>query len=680
MRGASGAQARRRWRVWSLLSVMVAVGMLVWATWSQFNLNAFGCDPFGYARQADLFRENGLINGFDTRIDTPETRAIVQVAKSVVGDPFFWSSGVAPYCHHYEELSGRIILQYPPGTGFLLSAFPEPVAMAYWVIIGCALVAALYVGLVVHLRPKRSSTLLAFLAIGVTFWLITRVGATGSPSIPFSIFLCPVVVLLSFIAFPTNGAAGHKGAALVFGLMCGFLLSIRLANIFLLIGLAAQVGVSTRIWRFDRIGLNVKSIIWAVAPFILTGPAMILYANHVNTGNAFITTYGHADTSPPALSIDLVFDNLRFYFGTWFGTPPLVIAIALVVLRFLSKPKEWWACIQRPAVAGALACMVVSVFYFLTHDISIEYYLVPPSIFVISMLCIESQFVNSRRENDGKSHVAWKIVALVFVAFVVARGAIVEPFRPPVTLPKEVFQDKTILWAEHSSGTSLYYLGKVASALALIAPELREDVVLSLARQGWTQYFVLDSKEMYRTRNLLTSSMRLSDVGSATNFGTFPVWRLEPDGITEKRERMKISSVAMRKYTPEELGRVKLNFEEIDRRLDSVVVDFEIVNPNDVAISAISNSPIRISWRFLDAQGTPKTGWDTRKNLPFDIPAHSSLKMNLLIDPAMEVEGGALQISFVQEGDFWAHDVGFVPLTVPWKATNRPLASDTPTR
>jgi hypothetical protein len=75
--------------------------------------------------------------------------------------------------------------------------------------------------------------------------------------------------------------------------------------------------------------------------------------------------------------------------------------------------------------------------------------------------------------------------------------------------------------------------------------------------------------------------------------------------------------------------------------------------------------PIRISWRFINSSGVPASGWDTRKDLPFYIGPNSSLNMRVFIDPNMEIKDGALQISLVQEGVFWGHDIGLAPLTIP---------------
>ena len=36
-----------------------------------------------------------------------------------------WDEAMAPHAHHYAPQSGYVIVQYPPGTGLVLSMFPQ---------------------------------------------------------------------------------------------------------------------------------------------------------------------------------------------------------------------------------------------------------------------------------------------------------------------------------------------------------------------------------------------------------------------------------------------------------------------------------------------------------------------------------------------------------------------------
>jgi len=81
-----------------------------------------------------------------------------------------------------------------------------------------------------------------------------------------------------------------------------------------------------------------------------------------------------------------------------------------------------------------------------------------------------------------------------------------------------------------------------------------------------------------------------------------------------------------------------------------------------------SNKPIRVSWRFIDFNGNPITGGDdTRADLLCDIPAKGSIVVILpLIETNHATATGYFQVSLVQEGIFWLHDLGNAPASKNW--------------
>jgi hypothetical protein len=71
--------------------------------------------------------------------------------------------------------------------------------------------------------------------------------------------------------------------------------------------------------------------------------------------------------------------------------------------------------------------------------------------------------------------------------------------------------------------------------------------------------------------------------------------------------------------------------------------------------------PIRLSWRFVDVSAPPPVldnGWVQRTDLPFDVPAHSHMPMSIAVDMPSKAGRYKLQVSIVQEGVVWFHDVG----------------------
>jgi hypothetical protein len=133
-------------------------------------------------------------------------------------------------------------------------------------------------------------------------------------------------------------------------------------------------------------------------------------------------------------------------------------------------------------------------------------------------------------------------------------------------------------------------------------------------------------------------------------------WLKNPPSITN----------AVRIYSPEEFKALSLSAGSIVKRGDQLHARLTISNSSSIAFAATSslNKPIRISWRYIDAKGQPLSGWDARKNLLFDIPAHGNLQAYIPLDSSKIGVAEAVQISLVQESVFWAHDIGMDTLLV----------------
>src|SRR6201992_3708415 len=92
----------------------------IW-TISRWNESRGVFDDICYLRQAHLFQRFGLA-GFDTdmsRDDDGYLKAkLTQIAFAGCNDP-----KEAP-CHNFMPATGKLVIQYPPGVGMVLAAFP----------------------------------------------------------------------------------------------------------------------------------------------------------------------------------------------------------------------------------------------------------------------------------------------------------------------------------------------------------------------------------------------------------------------------------------------------------------------------------------------------------------------------------------------------------------------------
>lgn len=135
-----------------------------------------------------------------------------------------------------------------------------------------------------------------------------------------------------------------------------------------------------------------------------------------------------------------------------------------------------------------------------------------------------------------------------------------------------------------------------------------------------------------------------------------PSWWSNPPQITW----------ADRVYSSDEFSKLSFEAAKILELQGNKYLTFRLHNGGAITLSALSRvkRPIRLSWRYLDAACQPRTGWDTRKDIPFDIPAQGDLELTLPLDPASMTGSCGIEVSIVQEAVFWGHDVGVTPLHV----------------
>lgn len=82
-----------------------------------------------------------------------------------------------------------------------------------------------------------------------------------------------------------------------------------------------------------------------------------------------------------------------------------------------------------------------------------------------------------------------------------------------------------------------------------------------------------------------------------------------------------------------------------------------------------SNGPVRLSWRFVsvsaDAEGRTSLGWDARKSLYWCIEAGGSRMTDISVEMPTVPGTYLFEVSLVQEGVAWLHDLGMNIARVP---------------
>jgi hypothetical protein len=504
----------------------IAIGLLIGCTWRQADLFAVGCDAFGYARQAELLRDKGLPDGLDTRIDVEEARFLTGIAKAITPDSTQYFEAIAPHCHHYNARVDRIILQYPPGTGLVLAIFPENVSLGLAFILAMTLIAGVFTIAMLRARPTALSLAIACAALAFIEIIMARPAALDSASIAMSAALIPLCAFLAAVAFPPQDDDVSWTAALFLGLAAGFLVTLRLPNIFPLAGLACTIAINRRLWRPSEIGSSLAALIAALIG-AGAGLAPLLAANGFNAGSPLATTYSPIDAAPPVLTRDLLLQNLAYYFGSGFAAPVVIVALAALILRGLVLWRWPKAGVGFGPILGAAVCYFLSLTYFCTHTIQIPYYMFPASLMTLCLLVFDMLAVQPGGVAGMNRFDAGCVVAALAI-FVVVRCAFVAPRPHWAVLPDEVRAKEAIVWADMTNGTAFYYDHKYAAKLNFTSNCMQDALLRAIAARGRPQYFIEDSADMSEIVRRFAKSVPLQKIGVFdNNYQKSPIWKLD---------------------------------------------------------------------------------------------------------------------------------------------------------
>ncbi len=368
-----------------ILKILCAIGFLtvlasnIWSisTW----IEARGVyDDICYLRQAHLFERFGL-RGIDTNIVLDDDQYFAGRLKAI-GFPE-WKDVKRFPCHTWIPDAEKYVLQYPPGTGFILSLFPA----GFQVIPLYVLASVIAVGF----------SLIA-LTYAVTFYRLLLVTAFGDSAIYLMInptkasySVAPTMMVCALAGFLTAKLfkAEPRNQVLLWallGLLIGLSVNFRLPNLFLAAGYCLYLAGAFLLARSRETFLQGAS--FGIA--FLIGIAPTLIANAINAGSPFSTTYGGVDVAPPELN-------------------PAVLLSYLVDVQFilLAISVGWTVLLWRfgrgraRQVTGLVALnLAVNLIFFMTHPIFTPYYIIPIDMLSLWTLLFATLDLRGERAAD----------------------------------------------------------------------------------------------------------------------------------------------------------------------------------------------------------------------------------------------------------------------------------------
>ena len=329
----------------------------IW-TISKWNESRGVYDDICYLRQAHLFQRFGA-SGLDTNISKDDDGYMLRKLQEInfpdPGDPARWP------CHTFTPVLNKVVLQYPPGTGFVLALFPSGFQVIPLYVAASVGIFA-FALLALARAATRSAVALAGVFGIVALYLMIN-PTKSSYSVAPTMVVCALAGFLTARLFASSGAHRILLAAVV-GLLIGLSVNFRLPNLFLSAGYAVFFLIA--FLRARNINTFWQGLSFGIA--FLIGMAPTLIANAINAGSPFSTTYGGVDAVPPELDAAVLLQYMRD--GQF---PLLLIAVAWVVTLWRSEGRV----ATRQSVAVVVLNLVINLIFFMTHPIFTPYYVIP---------------------------------------------------------------------------------------------------------------------------------------------------------------------------------------------------------------------------------------------------------------------------------------------------------------
>jgi hypothetical protein len=348
-------------------------------------------DDICYLRQAHLFQKYGL-GGLNTDAARDDDHYLSSKLKQIGFAS--WSDVTAAPCHTPMPASKKQVIQYPPGTGFVLALFPPgfqviPMYVSATVIVfGFALLGIFYA------RSKAAILLTAGFGCLAIYMMINP--AKASYSVAPTVAACALAGFVTARLFLAEQRRDRLLLAGLIGLVLGVAVNFRLPNLFLSAGYFLFFGFV--FLRSRKLEAFLQGGLFGVA--YLVGIAPTLIANAINAGSPFATTYGGdpTDLRPPTIDTRILWayvTDLQFVL--------LILAGAWVVLilRLYSGSGT-----RSVALVTALN-LAVNVAFFMTHPTFNPYYTIPIAMLSLWSLLFASVMRPAESGDDrlwGRQH------------------------------------------------------------------------------------------------------------------------------------------------------------------------------------------------------------------------------------------------------------------------------------
>jgi hypothetical protein len=337
-------------------------------------------DDVCYLRQAHLFQRFGL-GGLDTNLSRDDDHYLDSKLKEIG-----FSASQSPPCHTLMPATNKFVMQYPPGTGFVLASFPRGFQVIPLYVLTTVLIFGLAL-LGIYLARTTPSIFLATAFGCVAVYLMIN-PTKASYSMAPTMVACALAGFLTARFFIAGQPAHRLFLAGLMGLVIGLSVNFRLPNLFLSSGYLLFFAISF-LWS-RKIEVALQGALFGAA--LLAGMAPTLLANAINAGSPFSTTYGGADVTAPDFSLGIVRQyvaDMQFVL--------LVLAGAWTVLMWRSNRGDGMSRIALVTAGNLLLNMA----FFMSHPIFTPYYTIPIAMLSLWSLLFASLMQPAEAVDDS---------------------------------------------------------------------------------------------------------------------------------------------------------------------------------------------------------------------------------------------------------------------------------------
>jgi hypothetical protein len=346
------------WKLLCGVGFLVTLASNVWSISGWTEVRGV-YDDICYLRQAHLFQRFGL-GGLDTDIARDDDHYLGEKLKAI--DFSSWHDPATAPCHTLMPATGKRVMQYPPGTGFVLALFPSGFQVIPLYVLTSLVAFGFALAAVAYASSLLALVLVAAFGDAALYLMINP--AKASYSVAPTMIVCALAGFLTAKLFAGETRRHWLMVTMLIGLLLGLSVNFRLANLFLSSGYLLFFFGSFLVSR--KLATALQGALFGAA--FVVGMAPTLLANAINAGSPFSTTYGDADVKPPEVSFGVIWSyvaDLQFVL--------LVLAGAWTVLLL----RLYRASAARQVALVTAGNLLVNLAFFLSHPIFTPYYTIP---------------------------------------------------------------------------------------------------------------------------------------------------------------------------------------------------------------------------------------------------------------------------------------------------------------